>query len=213
MNQNFTLPAFAEPITGLPDTPTCAADELKRRFQAPADEVREAHNALAEAHQTLDEKVEGIVTETFSGTIHESMFDEALAEKLNGKAEQTALRAEITARISGDTALQSSLQQKCEVYFGTYTGDGTENRVISLGFTPKAVLLLKADGRTYYERHYYGGLAFTDNPVTVSISQSDYDVVKIVTNGFQVTYYYHSNSYTGAESNASGETYFYLAFK
>ena len=138
MNQNFTLPAFAEPITGLPDTPTCAADELKRRFQAPADEVREAHNALAEAHQTLDEKVEGIVTETFAGAIHESMFDDELSQKLNGKAEQTALRAEITARISGDTALQSSLQQKCEAYFGTYTGDGTGKPRHFVGVHPES---------------------------------------------------------------------------
>ena len=213
MNTNYTIPAFSEPITSLPDTPTCEAAELKRRFQAPADEVREAHNALAEAHEALDTKVESIVTETFAGAIHESMFDTELTEKLNGKAEQTALSTETSARISADTALQSSLAQKCEVYFGTYTGDGTENRIISLGFTPIAVLLLKADGRTYYDRHYYGGLAFTDNPVTVSISQSNYDVVKIVANGFQVTYYYHPNSSSGAESNASGETYFYLAFK
>ena len=76
MNTNYTIPAFAEPITSLPDTPTCAAAELKRRFQAPADEVREAHTALAEAPEPLDEKVEGIVTETFAGAIHESMFDE-----------------------------------------------------------------------------------------------------------------------------------------
>ena len=213
MNQNFTLPAFAEPITGLPDTPTCAADELKRRFQAPADEVREAHNALAEAHQTLDEKVEGIVTETFAGTIHESMFDEALAEKLNGKAEQTALRAEITARISGDTALQSSLQQKCEAYFGTYTGDGTENRVISLGFTPKAVLLLTSDGMTHFDGHYYGGLSITNGPIILSINGIDYYVLKIVDNGFQVTDFYHSPGHVGAESNATGHVYFYLAFK
>ena len=76
MNQNYTLPAFAKPITDLPDTPTCAADELKRRFQAPADEVREAHNALAEAHEKLDEKVESIVGETFAGLIDESMLNE-----------------------------------------------------------------------------------------------------------------------------------------
>ena len=72
--------------------------ELKRRFQAPADEVREAHNALAEAHEALDTKVEGIVTETFVGAIHESMFDEDLTDKLNGKADQTALEDEIQAR-------------------------------------------------------------------------------------------------------------------
>ncbi|MDR3767420.1 MAG: hypothetical protein Q3Y08_10375 [Butyricicoccus sp.] len=206
MNTNYTIPAFAEPITSLPDTPTCEAAELKRRFQAPADEVREAHNALAKC-------VEGITSATYPDTVTEDMLTEALANKINGKAEQADLTAAIDTLEAADAATQTQIAAKCEAYFGTYTGDGTENRVISLGFTPKAVLLLKADGRTYYDRHYYGGLAFTDNPVTVSISQSNYDVVKIVANGFQVTYYYHPNSSSGAESNASGETYFYLAFK
>lgn len=51
MNQNDTLPAFAAPITSLPETPTCEAAELKSRFQAPEDEVREVHNVLAKAHE------------------------------------------------------------------------------------------------------------------------------------------------------------------
>lgn len=151
MNKNFTIPAFAEPITGLPDTPTCAANELKRRFQAPADEVRTAHNALAEAHETLDAKVEGIVTETFAGAIHESMFDGELAEKLNGKADETSvseqMEAEATAREALETAnsnahssLQRDIAAKCTIATGTFTATG-DTMELTLPFTPTAVVL------------------------------------------------------------------------
>ncbi|WP_122790785.1 hypothetical protein [Intestinibacillus sp. Marseille-P6563] len=119
MNKNFTIPAFAEPITNLPDTPTCEATELKRRFQAPVDEVREAHNALAKAHETLDEKVEGIVTETFAGAITEDMLSHELSD---------------------------SLARRSDLYFGTYTGDGIYPREITLGFMPRMVFITRADG-------------------------------------------------------------------
>lgn len=85
MNENLTLSTFAEPITGLADTPALSAAELKRRFQAPAEELRQAHNALAEAHAALDEKVEGIVAETYGGTIHESMLDVRFRRKSTPK--------------------------------------------------------------------------------------------------------------------------------
>ena len=89
MNQNFTLPAFAEPITGLPDTPTCAADELKRRFQAPADEVRKRTTLWPKRIKRWMKRSKVLSPKPFAGAIHESMFDDELSQKLNGKAEQT----------------------------------------------------------------------------------------------------------------------------
>lgn len=205
MNKNFTIPVFAEPITGLPDTPTCAAAELKRRFQAPADEVREAHNALAEAHETLDEKVEGIVTETFAGTIHESMFDESLAEKLNGKADEsdvtkklaaeTAAREELAARVA---AAESTLPQKSEAYFGTYTGTGTYPRTISLGFTPQAVIIGNQNGLVGQVTAAYCALM---------VKGQSTNLCSIVTNGF--TLYEYQYSYL----NSKDSRFFYIAFK
>lgn len=127
MNQNFTLPAFAEPITSLPDTPTCAADELKRRFQAPADEVCEAHNALAEAYEMLDTKVESIVGETFTGLIDESMLNEELDKKLNNKADQTALDAAKSENEAAHTGFQTKITAKCEIVTGSYNGSGENN--------------------------------------------------------------------------------------
>lgn len=148
MNKNFTIPAFAEPITGLPDTPTCAAAELKRRFQAPADEVRAAHNALAEAHETLDEKVAGIIAETFEGVIDKTMLAPELADELDAKATQNALSSEETARKNADNALSSrvssleeSVPKRARLAYGTYDGDDTDGRTFTLGFKPYFVII------------------------------------------------------------------------
>lgn len=221
MNQNYTLPAFAEPITSLPDTPTCDADELKRRFQAPADEVREAHNALAEAYELLDEKVEGIVTETFAGAIHENMFDEELAEKLNGKADEESNQE---AHMALDTRLKTAetkltvqsgqISQKSEVYFGTYTGTadphtGIGNQVISLGFTPKAVLVLRYGADVSDNAWSYGGMALAGH---AAVRGSD-TVLEIVNNGFKA--YSGNNSISSIRIclNDGGDQYYYFAFK
>ena len=208
MNTNYTIPAFAEPITSLPDTPTCAAAELKRRFQAPADEVREAHNALAEAHETLDEKVEGIVTETFAGAIHESMFDEELAEKFNGKADQTALSAEVQAReeLAADNTkkhaqLSAQITTKCEIVTGSYIGSGkSTTKTISLGFTPKAVLVASL--------RWTGNYA---NPqkMNLAVTGVDSENVSIVSNGFQVKQYCNLSP----DESQDDCPYRYIAFK
>ena len=213
MNQNFTLPSFAEPISGLPDTPTCEAAELKRRFQAPADEVRVAHNALAEAHEKLDTKVEGIVTETFAGAIHESMFDEELTEKLNGKADETANQAYHTAldtRLktaeSKLTTQSSQIAQKCQVYIGTYTGDGAESKTISLGFRPKAVLVYCEGYIGYNDGRIQGCLVLDGVPATFSSSYQP--AAEITSNGFTV----RSNDQRH-QMNINQVFYSYLAFR
>ena len=209
MNQNFTLPTFAEPITGLPDTPTCEAAELKRRFQAPADEVRVAHNALAEAHEKLDTKVEGIVTETFAGAIHESMFDEELTEKLNSKAEQTSLDTVDNRLAAAESTLQTQanqIAQRCQIYIGTYTGDGTESKTISLGFRPKAVIVYCEGYIGYNDGRIQGGLILDGTPLTFSSSYQP--AAEITSNGFTV----RSNDQRH-QMNINQVFYSYLAFR
>ena len=183
MNQNFTLTALAEPITSLPDTPTCAADELKRRFQAPADEVREAHNALAEAHEKLGEKVESVVGETFTGLIDESMLNEELAEKLNNQANQTALDVAKSENEVAHAGFQAKITAKCEIVTGAYNGRGKNNtKMISLGFTPKAVLV----ANWTWTRDYH-------NPQRMNLAATGVNAenVSIVSNGFQVRKYFN----------------------
>lgn len=195
MNENLTLSTFAEPITGLADTPALSAAELKRRFQAPAEELRQAHNALAEAHAALDEKVEGIVAEAYGGTIHESMLDVPLSTKINAKAEQSDM-AEVQEGIS---AMQTSLACKCELYCGSYTGDGAAAQDITLGFRPKAVLVMCDGYQTSATGSiHYGGLSIEGNNAR----------------GLELTDTGFTAKYTGdIYLNRSGYAFTYLAWK
>ena len=72
-----------------------------------------------------------------------------------------------------------------KIVTGTYTGNGEASRTISLGFTPKAVLVMNQAGyMTTFSSGYYmvnGGLALQNYPVTAN-------AVVIVTNGFKVAY-------------------------
>ena len=181
MNEDFTLTTFAEPITDLADEPQLPADEMKRRLQAPADELREAHNALAQT-------VHGITEATYPDTVTEAMLTNELAAKINGKAEQTALTAEATARQSGDTALQNTVAQKCTVVIGTYTGNGSENQFINLNTTPKAVLIADGTGQLRNGDMRYGAIAVQGSPAQTNSQK----LLEICENGFQV-YAYSSN--------------------
>lgn len=90
--------------------------------------------------------------------------------------------------------------------FGTYTGDDTEERFISLGFTPKAVYVCTEDGIAGTLEAYeycYGGLAFTGHPVRQTV-----DIIAIETNGFRV---YQPNR--NIRTNLSNETYYYAAVR
>ena len=55
---------------------------------------------------------------------------------------------------------------------GTYTGDGTDSRLISLGFQPKALLVMREEGYSArpYTDDYYGGLALPGKPVCLQTS-------------------------------------------
>lgn len=94
---------------------------------------------------------------------------------------------------------------------GSYVGNGTASRTISLGFTPKAVLLVAGSGETMtrstgYDA-YYGGLITAGKKITCFSGT----VLCIVENGFQVGY--ANNSDIICCSNENGSTYYYLALK
>lgn len=142
MNEDYTLTTFAEPITALADDPQLPPDEMKRRLQAPADELLEAHNALART-------VKGITDATYPDTVTRAMLTQDVRDELDGKAAQAALTAEQTARESADDALdtrletaENALSTKCEVYFGTYNpSSGQQTDQINLGFQPKGLIM------------------------------------------------------------------------
>lgn len=103
--------------------------------------------------------------------------------------------------------IDAALGEKCEFVTGRYTGNGAETRVISLGFTPKAVLVLREDGATTYPNNntqVYGGLAAVGMP----LKKSGLDAVAVVDGGFQVGYRtYPIDIYT----NNINQVYHYLA--
>ncbi|MFR3786328.1 MAG: hypothetical protein ACLTWR_03400 [Agathobaculum desmolans] len=105
------------------------------------------------------------------------------------------------------------MPRKSEVYFGTYTGDGAASRLINIGFTPKAVLVLCGGYATYVnsgQTHWYGGLALTGKPVKASDGRS---VLTIETGGFRV---YTESTQVFADyvkSNTAQNAYHYIAVK
>lgn len=94
---------------------------------------------------------------------------------------------------------------------GYYVGDGTETRTISLGFTPRAVLVLRkgvfTSNPNFTPTNFHGGLCIAPPaPATGN------NAISIVNNGFSVRYYDDQSS-VSLFTNINGEEYIYLAFK
>ena len=197
--------SFTHKITDLPDQPNLPADELKARFDSSPEELRQSVNGICDDADRLESRVSGIIAETFGDTIDKEMLSDELAAELDGKATQTALAAEAAAREVLDdrvTANETLTAQKCEVYYGTYNGNGSYPRTIDVGFKPKAVLVVSKNGYMSFSQngngYYYGGLAFESDAGTA---------FSIVDNGFRIEKI-SGNLYT----NASGTKYLFLAF-
>ncbi|WP_107631309.1 hypothetical protein [Agathobaculum massiliense] len=207
---------FTHKITDLPDQPSLPANELKARFDSSPEELRQAVNGICDEASRLEARVEGIVVDTFGDTIDREMLSEELAAELDAKAEQTALTGVDSRLQSAEATLQAhtaQLAQKAEVYFGTYTGDGAASRLINIGFTPKAVMVMCGGYATYSkgsQTHWYGGLALAGKPVKASDGRS---VLNIEAGGFRV---YTESTQVFADyvmSNTAERSYHYIAVK
>ena len=111
---------FTHKITDLPDQPSLPANELKARFDSSPEELRESVNGICDDADRLEERVSGIIAETFGDTITEDMLSEEL---------------------------DATLARRSDLYYGFYTGDGVYPRTITLGFTPKMVYVVRASGQ------------------------------------------------------------------
>ena len=96
------------------------------------------------------------------------------------------------------SALTNQVNAKAEIVAGSYVGTNTDNREITVGFRPKAVLVYSYYG-FYYNKNYYGGVV-TESEAMVSVALTD--------TGFSVR---HNGSYFMV--NSSSYTYFYLAIR
>lgn len=192
------IESFEQRVSDLPDTPALSAAALKARFDACPEELRAALNGVCDDGKALEDRINAYRAQTFAGEITENMLDTLLSTKINAKAEQSDM-----------TAMQTSLARKCELYCGAYTGDGADSQMISLGFTPKAVLAFEGGYQLNYANESYGGLAVSGNPAAYINAQNRiYKLIEIVENGFIA---YNSSSTYRANKNAA--RYHYIAFQ
>ena len=196
---------FTHKITDLPDQPNLPADELKARFDSSPEELRQSVNGICDDADRLDARVSGIITETFGDTIDKEMLSDELAAELDGKAEA----ADLTALDTRVAAAETALPQKVECYFGTYTGNGSATREITLEFTPSILITCTSNGilgTTSGYEYSYGGICTPDHPVRASSGSTP--AVKIIENGFQVA----QDDNAKLRANKSGQQYYYIAF-
>lgn len=178
----------------------------------------------ADTVQAAVENVQQQVTDAVLGNIPSgSVTEDKLAQDVRDRfaAIESAATAEASARASGDSSLQtqinshtsqlsthtSQIAAKCQLYCGTYTGDGQASQFINLGFTPKAVLVFPESAAIIRSPYPLGALALQGHKAF----NDQTDILEITTNGFSS--YYFSNSRGGSYLNLSGDIYFYLAFR
>ena len=115
-------------------------------------------------------------------------------------AEDKVLRAEFNEdNRKIDQALRALAGAVPRIVTGTYTGDGTESRLIDLGFAPKAIYVSTQAGNTY------AGLALAGHPVQVN----QYMVLEIEGTGIRV--HFNRTEYFGIYSNVANTVYYYVA--
>ena len=162
--------------------------------------------------QEAIENVQSQVTEAIIGSIPSgSITGDKLAQDVRDRfsAIESAAASEASTRASADSSLQSQIDthtgqisnlssEKCEIYCGTYTGNGAESQYISLGFAPKAVI--SANNRGLLTRSGYPEGA-------IALPGSEGGLI-IEGNGFRA--YYISDRYW---HNASNTIYRFIAVK
>ena len=149
---------------------------------------------MACATALAEGKTASATAEGFGGgnvTVTLSVDGDKLAQDVRNRltAIEHAAESETNARTAADTDLQSdmntvktTLTVKTACHFGTYTGDGTEKRTITLGYHPKAVLVFREGCYTGYSSAIYGGLASEDVPLMYGDSVG----LGVTADGFQL---------------------------
>ena len=127
----------------------------------------------------------------YGGTVTREMLAQELQQEIAGKAEQSAVQASLSALSGSFTDIMQSTVEAMNAadaetnarvdqlfVFGTYEGDGETSQFISLGFTPRAVLICRTDGAFSQANLIYGGLATAASPAkTVEIAENGFNVL------------------------------------
>ena len=112
--------AFQKRIEDLADQPMLSANALKRWFDSSPEELRVALNHVCDDGKKLEDKVEAMILETFSGAISRNMFDEALKEELDSKATTENLNEVQTNLAAADAAIEKKMNDM--IVLGTFKG-------------------------------------------------------------------------------------------
>ncbi len=191
-------------VTVFPLTIRKKEERMKKTKKYQLSQWEKSDRIVMEDFNSDNAKVEAALT----------AHDTTLASLSSGKADKTvttSLQTQLNAKADKSTtnSLQTQVDARTIMSAGAYTGDSdlgaTATRTISLGFTPKAVLVTRWDGVTHEGAAYYGGLAVAGPPADVS---PEYPVVEIVDGGFRV--YCSQNPYICA--NYTNYRYRYVAF-
>ena len=160
-----------------------------------------------ETAEELEEPTSGETMSTFMGKVKKAIA--TLITHLKASNPHGITAAKIGAATTDHT----------HYVCGTYTGDGTTKRLISVGFTPSAVIVVDDKGRMYDDAGgtcggvmvgSYGVRCASCTVATHATSWSvSHTAMLIGTNGFYVNYYSSTKIYT----NTSNTTYRYIAFK
>ena len=175
----------------------------------------------ADTVQSAVENVQSQLTDAVLGNIPSgSVTGEKLAQDVRDRfsAIEGAAASEASTRASAVSSLQSQINThatqiaaKCEVMFGTYVGDGTATRLISLGFHPRAVLVVPQYPELVSSMYMYGGFALRDHPCGCTDSSPN---ILITENGFMVyRMVAPDNQHVILSSNSSNQIFYYIAFK
>lgn len=129
---------------------------------------------------------------------------------------ENSVSTEASSRQSADSNLQKQINThstqiaaKCEIICGSYTGDGAAERTISLGRTPKALILCKNEGIMFDSTStIYGGVALPNHPVYSNGAK--HDAATIVNGGFKV-YTYSVDNRMFVCTNGNTAVYYYIA--
>lgn len=192
---------------------------FQRTAAVPADTVQAA---IENVQSQLDAAVMGNIP---SGSVDSDKLAQDVRDHF-ATIESTAA-SEANTRASADQNLQNQINthtsqiaslnaSKCEIYTGTYVGNtkppnsGTQQ--ITLGFRPKAVLIMQDGFLLEYDHQ------FQHKNSLGGIGIDGWTEIGIVINntGFEVRQCHVENEETGMVStrvNTAGETYVYLAFK
>ena len=189
-------------------TSAAAGLGFQRTAGVPADNVQAA---VENVQAQLDAAVMGNIP---SGSVTNDKLAQDVRDHFT--TIETAAAAEASARASADTSLQNQINThtsqisslttaKAEFVIGTYSGNDEYERTISLGFTPRVVIVSDNSGRMIVLNDITGGIVTEQNNPSPGALQ-------ICSGGFKVRY--NSNErYLTNSSSSNFSPYGYIAFK